>query len=62
MTACVHMIRAGSRIEQPEYCDGDVVPGTDYCPTHLAMLDVLDGLDDAAFDRDRDERIERGDL
>lgn len=47
MTVCQQVIYAATYDPpQPaETCDRDVVDGTDYCPTHLGMADMLDGAD-----------------
>lgn len=59
MSRCTHVVHPGSRYvdpEPPETCDRDVVDGTDYCPEHLGMDDLLGPDPDAVYERLRDAR------
>lgn len=35
---CQAVVTAGTRTEQPEYCEFDAEPGSDYCMIHLLAL------------------------
>jgi len=46
---CGYIINAASRVDPPDYCDEQAVPGEDMCAEHLAYADGPDP--DDAYDR-----------